>query len=254
MIGKRLIANGILIFILSSGFSSGIVAAGDQTDGGFAVVELFTSEGCSSCPSADRHLSDLVTSAQTDGKRIYPLAFHVDYWDYIGWKDPFAWPEFTQRQRRYAQAFHLSSIYTPQMIVNGSNEFVGSDKSEARKAIESALNSVSKARIALSSISVLGKHAHLEYTLTNFSSSQTLCLALVERDLQSRVGRGENSGRTLIHDNVVRDWKTIVGSSAHGRAELKIPSDGILENISVVAFLQDPETMKIHAAAMSALH
>jgi hypothetical protein len=93
----------------------------------------------------------------------------------------------------------------------------------------------------------------VEYNLTNSPTSKTLNLALVERNLQSRVGRGENSGRTLLHNNVVRDWKEIVGSSENGSVDLKIPGDAKLENISIIAFLQDPETMGIYAAAMSAL-
>jgi len=247
------IASSILLISMSIGLSSSMATAGDQSDGGFAVVELFTSEGCSSCPPADRLLSDLVVGSQTDGKRVYPLAFHVDYWDYIGWKDPFARPEFTQRQRRYAQVFRLSSIYTPQMIVNGSKEFVGSDKSELRKALESALGASSVPAIGLHTLPVQDNLVRVEYNLTNSPTSKTLNIALVERNLQSRVGRGENSGRTLLHNNVVRDWKEIVGSSESGSVDLKIPGDAKLENISIVAFLQDPETMRIYAAAMSAL-
>jgi len=243
------ISKSLLVLIIT-GFPGSVATTGDQSDGGFAVVELFTSEGCSSCPPADRFLNDLVIEA-TNGRSIYPLAFHVDYWDYIGWKDRFARPEFTERQRRYSVTFRLSSIYTPQMIVNGNKEFVGSDKLDAQRAIGEALNSSSIFRVAIHSTFIKDDWIKVEFSLTNGSLSQTLNLALVERNIQSRVGRGENSGRTLLHDNVVRDWKSIPRSPERGSVDMKIPGDAKKGNISIIAFLQDPETMRIQAAAMS---
>src|SRR5690242_801257 len=102
------------------------------------VVELFTSEGCSSCPPADALLAELVSKQPIDDVQIIPLAFHVDYWNNLGWMDRFSAPKFTQRQRDYGQAMKLRSIYTPQMVVNGHEEFVGSDREAAQKAIAQA--------------------------------------------------------------------------------------------------------------------
>ena len=93
---------------------------------GMAVIELFTSQGCSSCPSADRNLARIVESAERDGRPVYALSFHVDYWNSLGWRDPFSAEEFTQRQREYARKFQARSVYTPQMVVNGQVHFVGS--------------------------------------------------------------------------------------------------------------------------------
>jgi len=93
-----------------------------------AVVELFTSEGCSSCPPADRILSRLTAETQRDHRRIYTLSFHVDYWDRLGWRDPYSSSANSDRQRQYAELMKLQSVYTPQMIVNGRIEFVGSDQ------------------------------------------------------------------------------------------------------------------------------
>ena len=103
------------------------------------VVELFTSEGCSSCPPADKLLSRIVDDAN-DHVEVLALSFHVDYWDYIGWKDPYAKSTFTQRQRAYARKFYSSQIYTPQMVVNGKHEFVGSDQ----RKWNSVFSSISK--------------------------------------------------------------------------------------------------------------
>ena len=90
-----------------------------------AVIELFTSQGCSSCPSADQLLSQTINEAKKDGRKIFALSFHVDYWNRLGWADPFSTNEYSQRQRAYAAQLNDNSVYTPQMIVNGSRQFVG---------------------------------------------------------------------------------------------------------------------------------
>lgn len=121
----------------------------DAAEDAFAVVELFTSEGCSSCPPADRLLGDFVDDARNNDKRIFALAFHVDYWNYLGWEDIYASSEFSDRQRTYAEALKTNRIYTPQMIVNGNDEFVGSNRNRAKKSIRSALKKAAGIRITL---------------------------------------------------------------------------------------------------------
>src|SRR5436305_253879 len=113
-------------------------------ENGIAVVELFTSEGCSSCPPADELLSDLKTSMR--GKNIFLLAFHVDYWNYLGWNDRFSDAAFSKRQSHYADVLH-AEVYTPQMIVNGQKVFVGSKRSEAEDAIADALKNPTTIKI-----------------------------------------------------------------------------------------------------------
>ena len=102
----------------------------------FALVELFTSEGCSSCPPADALFAKLMTEADTSGRAVYGLSFHVDYWDSLGWKDPFPDASFTRRQNRYETLLGVRGPYTPQLVVNGADQFVGSDGSRANSAIE----------------------------------------------------------------------------------------------------------------------
>lgn len=118
----------------------------------FVIVELFTSEGCSSCPSADRLLSEIVDEQQSDVE-IIGLSFHVDYWDYIGWKDPYAHKEFTQRQRAYSTKLRSYQVYTPQMVVNGKHEFVGSDRRTWARVLSTESNKQSAFTFEMSDIS-----------------------------------------------------------------------------------------------------
>ncbi len=115
---------------------------------GFAVLELFTSEGCSSCPPADELLAKI--QKESEGKSIYILAYHVDYWDRLGWKDMFSSADYSKRQTQYGQWLHKSSVYTPQLIVNGKAEFVGSSESAIREAIAAQLDLKSPDRTEIS--------------------------------------------------------------------------------------------------------
>src|SRR6185295_11965757 len=112
------------------------------------VVELFTSQGCSSCPPADALIHDIANDPAMRG-RVIPLAFHVDYWDSLGWRDPFSSAEWSQRQTRYARTMHLSSAYTPQAVVNGSREFIGSNRTALSAALEKASNEKPLADVTL---------------------------------------------------------------------------------------------------------
>ena len=116
---------------------------------GFAVVELFTSEGCSSCPPADAVLAELIKDAKDNNRRVFCIAFPVDYWNKLGWTEPHGDPNHTKRQQEYSTAFRTDQIYTPQMIVNGTEEFVGSDKAKAQKSIAAALGQKAATAVTL---------------------------------------------------------------------------------------------------------
>jgi hypothetical protein len=122
--------------------------ADPQRSGGPVVIELFTSQGCSSCPPADRLLTRLAQDSKLAGQ-VIPLSFHVDYWDYIGWQDPFASPRWSERQRQYGRAFRSNRIYTPQLVVNGRTECVGSQEGVVRRQIEAALAAAPAGRVTL---------------------------------------------------------------------------------------------------------
>jgi hypothetical protein len=212
-----------------------------------AIVELFTSEGCSSCPPADRLLLDL---ADRDDARLFPLAFHVDYWNRLGWTDPFSDAAYSERQRAYARPVGSSRVYTPQMIVNGGEEFVGSRRVEAERAIQRALDAPALATIGLSA-TVDGSHVRIDYDVTDAPSASVLHLVLVQRQAEQAVPRGENAGRTLRHANVVRALKTVPAGS--GSQTLTLPSDLDAENAAVVAYAQAPGMRQVVGASRATL-
>jgi hypothetical protein len=180
------------------------------------VVELFTSEGCSDCPPADKVLSWLAKSQPVMDVEIIPLSEHVDYWNHLGWSDPYSSSAFSDRQRSYAIGLR-SEVYTPQMIVDGTVEFVGSDANRALKAITDESN----ARRVTVKIRPTSSTTAAEKNLVSFSvrveklppldpkTEGLVFMAVTEDNLQSSVVRGENSGRTLAHTAVVRELKTI---------------------------------------------
>lgn len=246
----------ILVAVGSGGvsFAEGKLSSegGETAKMPFAVVELFTSEGCSSCPPADRLLSELASQALEEGGRIFPLSFHVDYWNYIGWKDPFSDRAYSDRQRSYARAFGSRGIYTPQMVVNGVVGFVGSDRTRARSSIEQVLSIpapvglVLKYKVAMDSDPLV-----VEYELSDYPRGAVLNLALVERGLVREVTRGENAGRTLHHENVVRLFKTVQPrGDGKGRIELKPDNSVVRENSAIIGYVQDPTTMTILGSAL----
>lgn len=214
------------------------------------VVELFTSEGCSSCPPADRSLKFLAEQQPVANAEIIPLAFHVDYWNYLGWKDPFSSPAFSRRQETYVERFKLNSSYTPEMVVDGRYEFVGSDTGKASQRIaESATETKGTAEISAQAdklnISIENLQAH---------DHATVFLAVTEDGLTSDVRAGENGGQKLHHIGVVRSLAP-VGSVEKEASSFKAnidmpeikgwsPSNGWL-----VVFVQDNISRKILAAA-----
>ncbi len=210
----------------------------------FAVVELFTSEGCSSCPPADKVLSGLIKEARDKGLNIYGLSFHVDYWDYIGWKDPYSNKKYSERQFQYSRAFKNNRKYTPQMIVNGQKEFVGSNQSEAENSVQDALAKTASVKIILQS-KLADNQLQLDYSVAGLAKNTIINIALVESDLVQDVSRGENRGRLLKHDNVVRDFQ--VFQRTKGKAVFDL-SDVESSNAGVIVYVQDAASMKILGA------
>lgn len=223
------------------------VVALEPARSSFAVVELFTSEGCSSCPPADQVLAELANDAKKNGRQIFPLAFHVDYWNSLGWKDPFSLPVSSERQEQYGAALHVNQSYTPQMIVNGNTEFVGSDRRRARKAIDAALSLPSQGLVALR-VEADGDKQKIEYQVSSAPKDAVLCVAVVESGLVSQVRRGENAGRTLTHANVVREFVTLPLGGLTGSVVLESEFSSSKRDLQVIAFVQDPRTLAIFGA------
>jgi hypothetical protein len=198
------------------------------------VVELFTSQGCSSCPPAEAFLGDLAKK-----EHLLALELHVDYWDYIGWKDPFAIPAATERQRRYNQRLGRGYVYTPQMVVDGIAEAVGSDRAAVKRAIQTARDTPGpRVRIRLG---VTAK-GNVAVELPS-SDSKVLCdVFLIGFDPlhMTRVLRGENGGRTLANYNVVREFQH-VGFWSGEAATIDLPKldIGTMRNWAVIVQVED---------------
>lgn len=224
---------------------------GVVTGPGFAVVELFTSEGCSSCPPAD----ELVARIQQEDKDrpVYLLAFHVDYWDRLGWKDVFSNTAYSDRQRQYASWLNLRSVYTPQIVVNGRKEFVGSDASTLRSTIEKDLQGqAAPARLSISNLKRAGNQLEWDWQTEGGKKNQSLVVALVQRSAQTNVRAGENSGHTLSHVQIVRNFQTsVVNGKNNGAGHMDWPAGVKPGEAEVIAFLQNEDNGEIFAATRS---
>ena len=235
-----------------------LIAAGQQQAGPPVrtpvLVELFTSEGCSSCPPADALLSKLAHDQPVPGAEIVPLELHVTYWDDQGWKDPASLPAATARQRTYAErVFGTDNIYTPQAVIDGRTQAVGSDQGAIRKAVAKAA-AQPHVHLGLDG-SVEGGSVDASVTFGHDAASRDLLVAVVEDGVTSAVARGENSGRTLRHDAVVRAMTvTPVGAevdSAHVRLSIdpRLPR----ERLRLVAALQGRGSGRVLGAAIMPL-
>jgi hypothetical protein len=253
----------LALIVLALAVRGDAAPVSDGSAGGPVVLELFTSQGCSSCPPADRLLSQLGSDPKLAG-RVIPLAFHVDYWDHIGWRDPFDSARWSQRQQGYAKAFHSNRIYTPQLVVNGRTECVGSQPGEVQQRIADALASPPAGRVSLAvepptADGRLRVKVGAKLARTVASGDLDLWVAVWETGLVTPVGAGENARRTLHNDFVVRRLeKALVlpgtaGAERSGEIVLGIDKRWKTGELGVAAFLQDPATFQIHGAAAKAV-
>ncbi|MDP4149482.1 MAG: DUF1223 domain-containing protein [Bacteroidota bacterium] len=202
---------------------------------GFALVQLFTSEGCSSCPAAEEALAKMAAAFPS---HVYVLELHVDYWDRLGWKDAFSSSEYTGMQRDYAKSLNLRSIYTPQAVVNGQVELVGSEEGRLRAAIEAGLKQPAGNAIELH-VAGDGKTVQVNYKVPD-AGKEMLNIALVQSHAETQVGAGENSGHLLKHSNIVRAIKSqAVHAGSSGSVTLSLPRGLTEKDCKVIAWLQD---------------
>lgn len=223
------------------------------------LIELYTSEGCSSCPPADRWLSTLVPGV-VNAAEIVPLAFHVDYWDRLGWRDRFASPGYTARQYDYAKTSGSGFVFTPQVIFAGRNDSGWSNISSVQQNIRRARMVAPDASIVLRQQPVASGRLEFEVQAVlqrqgvNLSDVR-IYMALFQNGLVSDVGRGENSGKQLHHDYVVRDLRTSKIIDTTGKIKLKdhfsLPEYALSQAMGVAVFAQDGKTGRV-LQAMSA--
>ena len=220
------------------------------TDKGFAVVELFTSEGCSSCPPADEAMIRLEKEFP---EHVCFLGYHVDYWDHIGWKDQFDNPDYAKRQESYAGQLGLESIYTPQVIINGEKEYVGSRETQIKSMIQEKLKGGASADIQLTAKKESGGSIEATYK-TSTSPSIMLNIALVQSYASTNVTRGENNGHRLNHINIVREFRAIpIDKTGEGKIDLPVPSGLTTIDLKLIAFTQNKNDMKISGATTAAI-
>ncbi|MGH2645941.1 MAG: DUF1223 domain-containing protein [Ginsengibacter sp.] len=208
-----------------------------------AVLELFTSQGCSSCPAADRLLGTYTSKENT-----IVLSFHVDYWNRLGWKDPFSSKEYTQRQYNYASALH-ADVYTPQLVVNGQTEMIGSDSGKISNTLKKIFEEQPDAILSIKSVKAENGKVNIGFEASGNTGNSVLNIALIEKKTTTEVKAGENGGATLVNYNVVRNFKTIKKvESGTNISSIDIPSASDLKNMSVVLFLQEKNNNKISGA------
>ena len=210
--------------------------------------------GCSSCPSADDLAAKIAREAREQGKPVFVLAMHVDYWNYLGWKDPFAQSVFTKRQRAYAAALGKAGgnvgVFTPEMVVNGSVGFTGSDEPQAKRVIERSIVDATRLKVEPSiMVRKPGEPVKVRVHVKGDTRWTMLSVAIVEDGLSVEVKAGENAGKTLRHDRVVRAFGQASAKDDAAEIELKLPMGVVEAKCRVVVFAQDEKTMRIGGAA-----
>jgi hypothetical protein len=262
---RNLIGTGLIVTTGALGLAGLIAAAAHRQPGSEAsrpripvLAELFTSEGCSSCPPADDVLRHLLDEQPIDGVEVIGLSEHVDYWDRLGWKDPFSSPRFTQRQQAYAQAFRSAQIYTPQLVIDGRLEVVGSDLPAIGRALADSAQTPRAVVEVSGKPSADGKAASVRVAVRAVPAAAAgaralVTIAIVEDDLVTEVARGENARKRLRHSAVARALETI-GALASGASsgefarQVDLDSGWRRERLRVVAFVQDARTQAVVGA------
>lgn len=216
-----------------------------------ALLELYTSEGCDSCPPADKTISRLYQSTGLNSEQVIPVSLHVDYWDYLGWKDVFAKKTYTDRQRQLAELAHTRSVYTPEIFVAGKelrnwrNGMADDIRRINQKPATASL------RLGIEKLADNKLYFNLQ---ANSTQEARLHFALLEQDLVSKIQAGENRGATLQHDFVAREWgdayQLAAGKTASYAAQLSLPANAKRKNLSVLAFAQDKQGHVLQALSL----
>ncbi len=245
LISAATIAASLIIVMGCAQNKSRVAMTDVKSEKGFVVMELFTSQGCSSCPPADDILGQY---AMKNDEHIIPLAFHVDYWNRLGWVDSFSNAANTERQHYYATKFDLESIYTPQIILNGRKELVGSNGTEIATAVSDLLNEAEPVAVSISKKVVQENTVKISYVLSKAVSNTSINAVLVQANIVTQIRAGENRGVKLNNYNVVRDFNTKSAATASGNIELQLPRGSSANAFSIVLFVQDNESGKIIGA------
>lgn len=232
----------VCAFVLPTLFLIGAVNIDFKTPDSLApvaVIELFSSQGCSSCPKADYLLSKTISSEVQNNRNIFALPFHVDYWNYLGWKDPFSSKQFSDRQSEYVNKLNLLSSYTPQIIVNGNREFVGSDENALEKAVKESLILKAGAEFKNLNSSFNEKNKlKVSYEVVGNLNNCKINFALISFSETTHIKSGENAGLTLTNQNIVKQFVSIKATEK-GEVDFDSSSLPAIGNGAIIAYIQE---------------
>jgi len=215
------------------------------------IAELFTSEGCSSCPSAEALLKEMADMTSKDSVAVVGLAFHITYWDHLGWKDPYSQSEFTNRQKKYNE-FLTTQQYTPQVVINGEFEFVGGNPIAFRNAISKAGSTPYYFSLDATATQSDNK-VTMDYAVDKKPRSESLNVALVQTSIENHVRNGENKDRVLKHYNVVRKFQTVDLESS-GQLTFELPPDLAVNKCELVLYVQHRRNLRVMGASRIVLN
>ncbi|UFH56077.1 thioredoxin family protein [Spirosoma sp. KNUC1025] len=211
------------------------------------VLELFTSQGCSSCPPADKALQDITDQATKSGQAVYGLSFHVDYWNRMGWQDPFSDKEFTARQRQYDRSLNTQT-YTPQLVINGRQNVIGGQRGRIEQTIQAIQKQPASGFIGVDgSLIRNAQQVTVKYALSA-SGDYRVNVALVQKEARTVVKNGENGGKTLINTHIVRQFKSIDEQGISGTVDLLLPTGLSTDQTVVLVYVQRKDNGQIVGA------
>jgi hypothetical protein len=257
---RRTLGPAVVLLMVTGVFGVWIHASEAAASKMPVVLELFTSEGCSSCPPADRLLQSLDEKQPFGGADLVVLSEHVDYWNGDGWVDPYSSRLFSARQQSYAEHFGLEGVYTPQMVIDGQRETLGGNAVEIRKAVE-AVTRDRKFTLTVANAAREGNRIRFHLTSADLPGAEgpvTVYVAIAENKVQSNIAGGENGGRSLTHVAVVRAFApvgTVKGGSSFSKdITIPMPAGAGSSGFRLVAFLQEDRSRKIVGATYEKIH
>jgi hypothetical protein len=243
--------NYLLSFLITVGLSAALPATKPikPTAQPVVVLELFTSQGCSSCPSADKALQDITAKATQNGQAVYGLSFHVDYWNRLGWQDPFSTKQYTDRQRQYDRALKTQT-YTPQLVINGQQNVIGGQRNRIEQAIQTIQKQPASDFVGVDgNLTRNAKQMSVRYELSA-AGPYRVNVALVQKEAHTVVRNGENGGRTLVNTNIVRQFKTVDEANTSGSVSLDLPASLPADQTAVLVYVQRMDNGQVVGAKM----
>ncbi len=242
----------LLIFSFLFACVLSLAQSQQKKDIGFAVIEMFVSEGCGASPAAENAMQQLMMDFEKNNRPVMLLTYHVDYWNKYGWKDPFSSFAFTRRQKNYTSALRQREMFTPQVFLNGQQAFAGSETKKIKAAAERMLNIPVKDSLLIKIDSLRHDTLWLSYQASRADKNFTLTVIIFQPMASSQVKKGDNEGKTLVHKNVVRQMEFLPVGQKKGKARVVLRHALRQHNLWLVAYLQQKQTKQIVTVSLPA--